>query len=133
MKEAGTHVPAFHEGAGIRTQDTRLKRAVLYRLSYTLVLLIYYTPRDGACQTEGSLSSRENVRDFWQQSAIAIVTIQNRRGNGWLMRFDCKSYSPLPALGSMLPVSAFCRAAPLTGVPRQRLPAPRSVASPFFG
>ena len=62
MKEAGTHVPAFHEGAGIRTQDTRLKRAVLYRLSYTLALLIYYTPRDVASQTGGSLSSGKRVR-----------------------------------------------------------------------
>jgi hypothetical protein len=82
MKEAGTHVPAFHEGAGIRTQDTRLKRAVLYRLSYTLVLLIYYTPRDGACQTEGSLSSRENVRDFGNSQLLLLSRYKIGGGTG---------------------------------------------------
>jgi hypothetical protein len=48
----------FGEPAGIRTQDTRLKRAVLYQLSYRPALAVFF--KDAYLNKEKLLLSTKN-------------------------------------------------------------------------
>lgn len=70
------------ESTGTRTQDTRLKRAVLYRLSYTLIGDgLYCTPAFPPCQCESThlLTNPLSLQPCYLNTTHQLLPKNNKR------------------------------------------------------